>query len=133
MPKACLSVLVRKSACTAQLDTVLVQQQEDLAIVTHLIPSGLPFDPLQGFFLALQAAWLVNDQRIYPAMGKLYRIDLENGSNYKPNIHMVCKGPTDTGLSTFILEAGGGAPGVTYAGIVDELAAAGRRACWYDR
>lgn len=70
---------------------------------------------------------------MYPAPGKFYQIDLQDGSGYLPNIHMVCKGPTTPGLSTFILEAGGGAPGIEYAAIVDELAAAGRRACWYDR
>eukprot|EP00775_Hariotina_reticulata_P011282 gene11282-11432_t len=88
---------------------------------------------MQGFFLALQAAWLVNDQRMYPAPGKLYQIDLDNGSDYRPRIHMLCKGPSDTGLSTFVMEAGGGSPGIRYAAIVDQLAAAGRRACWYDR
>jgi hypothetical protein len=31
------------------------------------------------------------------------------------------------------MEGGGGSPGVSYAPIVDALAAAGRRACWYDR
>uniref|UniRef100_A0A383VZY8 AB hydrolase-1 domain-containing protein n=1 Tax=Tetradesmus obliquus TaxID=3088 RepID=A0A383VZY8_TETOB len=86
-----------------------------------------------GFFLALQAAWLVNDQRLYPPPGQLYQVDLQDGSSYKPSIHMLCKGPTNTGLSTFVMEGGGGSPGVQYAGLVDELAAAGRRACWYDR
>lgn len=86
-----------------------------------------------GFFLALQAAWLVNDQRLYPPTGQLYRIDLQDGSSYTPDIRMLCKGPKDTGLSTFVMEGGGGSPGVQYAAVVDELAAAGRRACWYDR
>jgi hypothetical protein len=82
---------------------------------------------LQGFFLALQAAWLVNDQRLYHPPGQLYKIDLQDGGNYKPETHMLCKGPSDTGLSTFVLEGGGGSPGVQYAALVDELAAAGRR------
>lgn len=30
-------------------------------------------------------------------------------------------------------EGGAGSPGLTYAGVVDALAAAGRRACYYDR
>jgi pimeloyl-ACP methyl ester carboxylesterase len=46
---------------------------------------------------------------------------------------MLCKGPATPGLSTFVIEAGGGAPGVLYAGLADALAAGGRRACWYDR
>jgi hypothetical protein len=83
--------------------------------------------PLQGFFLALQAAWLVNDQRLYQPPGQLYRVDLQDGGSYKPDIHMLCKGPTNTGLSTFVIEGGAGSPGVQYAALVDELAAAGRR------
>jgi hypothetical protein len=31
------------------------------------------------------------------------------------------------GLSTFVVEGGAGSPGVQYAALVDELAAAGRR------
>eukprot|EP00775_Hariotina_reticulata_P011549 gene11549-11692_t len=86
-----------------------------------------------GFFLALQAAWLVSDQAAYPPPGSLYEIDLQHGSGIRPRIHMLCKGPVNPGLSTFVMEAGGGSPGISYAAIVDELAAAGRRACWYDR
>jgi hypothetical protein len=31
------------------------------------------------------------------------------------------------------MEGGGGSPGISYDPIVQALAAAGRRACWYDR
>ena len=48
-------------------------------------------------------------------------------------LHLYCKGPATPGLSTFIMEGGGGSPGVSYDPIVEALAAAGRRACWYDR
>jgi len=81
----------------------------------------------------LQAAWLVSDQIAYPPPGNLYEIDLQDGSGIRPRIHMLCKGPANSGLSTFIMEAGGGSPGISYAAIVEKLAAAGRRACWYDR
>lgn len=60
-------------------------------------------------------------------------MDLLDGSGFAPRMHIVCKGPPAAGRATFILEAGGGSPGVAYAGIVDELASARRRACWYDR
>lgn len=80
-----------------------------------------------------QAAWLFDDARRFPPPGALYPIDLSDGSGYAPRLHIMCKGPTGTGLATFVMEAGGGAPGVEYAGVADELAAAGRRACWYDR
>jgi hypothetical protein len=105
-------------------------QQLYLAPYIASLPSACPCSaaaPLQGFFLALQSAWLVNDQRIYQAPGQHYQVDLQDGSSYKPNIHMLCKGPTNTGLSTFVMEGGGGSPGVQYAALVDELAAAGRR------
>jgi hypothetical protein len=46
---------------------------------------------------------------------------------------MRCQGPANSSLATFVLEAGGGSPGVSLAGIADALAAAGRRVCWYDR
>lgn len=48
-------------------------------------------------------------------------------------LHLSCAGPITPGLSTFVLEAGGGAPGISLAGIRDGLAAGGRRACFYDR
>lgn len=92
--------------------------------------SSLFFLSSLGFLLALQAAWLVADQSNYPPPGQFYQIGLQDGSSYMPYIHMLCKGPTTSSLSTFVLEAADGAPGIAYAGIVDELAAAGRRACW---
>lgn len=89
----------------------------------------MPLPPLNH----MQAAWLVADSRAYPTPGTLYPIPLEDGTGQTPNVHMLCKGPKTPGLSTFVMEAGAGAPGVAYAGIVDTLAQAGRRACWYDR
>lgn len=50
-----------------------------------------------------------------------------------PKLHIFCKGPKTAGKATIVMEGGGGSPGVSYAPIVDALAAAGRRACWYDR
>jgi pimeloyl-ACP methyl ester carboxylesterase len=75
----------------------------------------------------------VADARAYPAPGKRYPVALNDRSGLTPSVHMLCKGPATPSLSTFVLEAGAGAPGVAYAGIVDALAAAGRRACFYDR
>lgn len=51
----------------------------------------------------------------------------------KPRLHIKCVGPNTPGLATFVFEAGGGSPGLSYAAAADALAAAGRRACWYDR
>jgi hypothetical protein len=52
----------------------------------------------------------------------------------QPQLHIQCVGPAPApGQATFVFEAGGGAPGLAYAHIADALAAAGRRACWYDR
>ncbi len=36
-------------------------------------------------------------------------------------------------LVSLLQEAGAGSPGLSLAGVVDALAAAGRRACYYDR
>lgn len=76
----------------------------------------------------------MSDARAYPPPGKLYPVRLDDGSGLALNVHLRCFGPAaTTGLSTFVFEAGGGAPGVAAAAIADALAISNRRACWYDR
>ncbi|KIZ05245.1 hypothetical protein MNEG_2711 [Monoraphidium neglectum] len=97
--------------------------------------SSIFFLAVFGFFLALQAAWLAADQRAFldQPPGRMLRVPVD-GSEIQPQLHIQCVGPAPApGQATFVFEAGGGAPGLAYAHIADALAAAGRRACWYDR
>jgi hypothetical protein len=44
-----------------------------------------------------------------------------------------CRGPSNSSLATFVLEADAGAAAASLFGLQDELAKAGRRSCAYDR
>lgn len=77
-----------------------------------------------------QAAWSAADLRAYPPPGVVLDIPID-GSSLTPPHHIMCVGPQPPpGTATFVIEAGGGSPGVSYAQLADAIAAAGRRACW---
>jgi hypothetical protein len=49
------------------------------------------------------------------------------------SLFLRCRGPSNSSLATFVLEADAGAPAASLFGLQDELARAGRRSCTYDR
>lgn len=89
-----------------------------------------------GFFLMLQALWLLADHEAFPPPGQLVSVDWDfKGTTYQPKIHVFCTGPkaNNSALSTFVLEAGGGSPSASLFGIQRALEKLGRRSCSYDR
>ena len=104
--------------------------------------SSIGFLSFFGFLLALQAVWSANDVLQYGPLGQRVRIRMDPQmtlssiasvkSKSTINMHILCKGPSNSG-STFIMVAGGGSFSASYFALQDRLATGGRRSCIYDR
>ncbi|WIA13835.1 hypothetical protein OEZ85_007379 [Tetradesmus obliquus] len=96
--------------------------------------SSLFWGLLLTVVLVVQAAWQAADYCRFPAeaYGQLVDVTIDN-TDQTASIFLRCRGPSNSSLATFLLEADAGAAAASLFGLQDELARAGRRSCAYDR
>ncbi|KAF6258015.1 hypothetical protein COO60DRAFT_1639499 [Scenedesmus sp. NREL 46B-D3] len=83
---------------------------------------------------AVAASWQAADYKRFSAeaYGQLASVHIDN-TDYTASMFVRCRGPSNSSMAVFVLEADAGAPAATLFGLQDELAKAGRRSCSYDR